>query len=134
MRNRLVEAVAILGVACVVQPAFAAGQGERDALDDLDLGKLLNVEVSTATKTAEGLDEAPAVRSKRAPGFAPVRPSATRARTSRISSGRTVMMLTTPRKASAPYSAEAGPRMISICATDDSGISSTPSQFPEVRR
>jgi hypothetical protein len=34
------------------------------------------------------------------------------------------MMLTTPRNASAPYSAEAGPRMISICAIDSSGISS----------
>jgi len=44
------------------------------------------------------------------------------------------MMLTTPRNASAPYSAEAGPRMISICAIDSSGISSTPSQLPDVVR
>jgi len=35
------------------------GQGE--AVDDLDLVKLLNVEVSSATKTAESLDDAPAV-------------------------------------------------------------------------
>lgn len=34
---------------------------DPDAVEDLDLVKLLNVEVSTATKTAEGLDEAPAV-------------------------------------------------------------------------
>jgi outer membrane receptor for ferrienterochelin and colicins len=34
---------------------------EVDGVEDLDLVKLLNVEVSTATKTAEGLDEAPAV-------------------------------------------------------------------------
>jgi iron complex outermembrane receptor protein len=32
-----------------------------EAVDDLDLVKLLNVEVSTATKTAETLDDAPAV-------------------------------------------------------------------------
>ena len=36
-------------------------EGTGDASDDLDLVKLLNVEVSTATKTAESLDDAPAV-------------------------------------------------------------------------
>lgn len=43
--------------------SFAEGQGARskEAVDDLDLVKLLNVEVSTATKTAESLDDAPAV-------------------------------------------------------------------------
>lgn len=49
-------------------------------------------------------------------------------------SGEAVMMFTTPRNASAPYSAEAGPRMISIWSTDDRGTSSTPSQLPEVVR
>jgi iron complex outermembrane receptor protein len=36
-------------------------QNNEQSADDLDLVKLLNVEVSTATKTAESLDEAPAV-------------------------------------------------------------------------
>jgi len=35
--------------------------GEADSLSDLDLVRLLNVEVSTATKTAETIEEAPAV-------------------------------------------------------------------------
>src|SRR5688572_8795922 len=42
---------------CFVGAARAAGDDE----DELDLVKLLNVEVSTATKTAESADEAPAV-------------------------------------------------------------------------
>lgn len=43
--------------------SFAEGEAARskEAVDDLDLVKLLNVEVSTATKTAESLDDAPAV-------------------------------------------------------------------------
>jgi len=43
--------------------ALAQTDGPRDAevADDLDLVKLLNVEVSTASKTAESVDEAPAV-------------------------------------------------------------------------
>ena len=41
-------------------PALAEEPAEPD-MDDLDLVKLLNVEVSTATKTAESLDDAPAV-------------------------------------------------------------------------
>jgi iron complex outermembrane receptor protein len=43
--------------------AFAsrAQAEETSGVEDLDLVKLLNVEVSTATKTAESLDEAPAV-------------------------------------------------------------------------
>jgi iron complex outermembrane receptor protein len=42
----------------------ASGQGRAEpveSVDDLDLVKLLNVEVSTATKTAESLEEAPSV-------------------------------------------------------------------------
>ena len=34
---------------------------QTEPVDDLDLIKVLNVQVSTATKTAESLDEAPAV-------------------------------------------------------------------------
>ena len=43
--------------------AFAEGEATQtnEGVDDLDLVKLLNVEVSTATKTAENLDDAPAV-------------------------------------------------------------------------
>jgi iron complex outermembrane receptor protein len=37
------------------------GPREAEVADDLDLVKLLNVEVSTASKTAESVDEAPAV-------------------------------------------------------------------------
>jgi outer membrane receptor for ferrienterochelin and colicins len=36
-------------------------RGQEEQLNDLDLVKLLNVEVSTATKTAESLDDAPAI-------------------------------------------------------------------------
>lgn len=39
----------------------AQAQSSQEAVDDLDLMRLLNVQVSTATKTAETLDEAPAV-------------------------------------------------------------------------
>jgi outer membrane receptor for ferrienterochelin and colicins len=46
-----------LGAAVFTLPAVA----QEGSVDDLDLVKLLNVQVSTATKTAENLDEAPAV-------------------------------------------------------------------------
>jgi outer membrane receptor for ferrienterochelin and colicins len=44
-------------------PLLAEGEAGHasESVDDLDLVKLLNVEVSTATKTAENLDDAPAV-------------------------------------------------------------------------
>ena len=42
-------------------PTLAFGEDESKSVDDLDLVKLLNVQVSTATKTAESLDDAPAV-------------------------------------------------------------------------
>ena len=49
----------------LVSSATALAEGDAkqasEAVDDLDLVKLLNVEVSTATKTAETLDDAPAV-------------------------------------------------------------------------
>jgi outer membrane receptor for ferrienterochelin and colicins len=42
-------------------PSRAAAEETAQASDDLDLVRLLNVEVSTATKTSESLSEAPAV-------------------------------------------------------------------------
>ena len=64
MRSALRATVLGFGVLCGVSPAHAqppAAPDAAEAVDDLDLVKLLNVEVSTATKTAESLDEAPAV-------------------------------------------------------------------------
>jgi iron complex outermembrane receptor protein len=52
---------ALLLAAGVLLRAAAAHAQSEDSVDDLDLVKLLNVEVSTATKTAESLEEAPAV-------------------------------------------------------------------------
>ena len=54
-----VLALALSSSASVLADGEAATK--TDAVDDLDLVKLLNVEVSTATKTAETLDDAPAV-------------------------------------------------------------------------
>jgi len=53
-------AAAFLSLGITVLAPWARAQ-ETERVEDLDLVKLLNVEVSTATKTAEGLDEAPAV-------------------------------------------------------------------------
>jgi outer membrane receptor for ferrienterochelin and colicins len=54
-----VLALALSSSGTVLAEGDAAATSE--AVDDLDLVKLLNVEVSTATKTAETLDDAPAV-------------------------------------------------------------------------
>jgi iron complex outermembrane receptor protein len=54
------RATALLAVSAVLLGAPAA-RAEDERLDDLDLVKLLNVEVSTATKTSESLDDAPAI-------------------------------------------------------------------------
>ncbi len=63
-----VVAGALLSVATVhgqqvPEPAEANGDGSNSdgSVDDLDLMKLLNVEVSTASKTAESLEDAPAI-------------------------------------------------------------------------
>lgn len=62
MRSRLlfISAVPCL-LALATSLAWAETTETSQTVDDLDLVKLLNVEVSTATKTSEGLDEAPAV-------------------------------------------------------------------------
>ena len=61
MKPYLKRAVLALGLCLSAAPAQGAEPAQADAVEDLDLVKLLNVEVSTATKTAENLDDAPAV-------------------------------------------------------------------------
>jgi iron complex outermembrane receptor protein len=64
MSRRTVFAMVCAWLVCRPHAAALADpDGPRDAevADDLDLVKLLNVEVSTASKTAESVDEAPAV-------------------------------------------------------------------------
>jgi outer membrane receptor for ferrienterochelin and colicins len=64
VRTRISGAVALLALlftSASARAAGPAGDANGDSVDDLDLVKLLNVEVSTATKTAESLDDAPAV-------------------------------------------------------------------------
>src|SRR5215468_4553509 len=59
---RLFPLVTSFGFAlATTSQVVAAGDAPKESVDDLDLVKLLNVEVSTATKTAETLDDAPAV-------------------------------------------------------------------------
>ncbi len=57
------KCISILALAsCIgMVPRPAAAQEALQAVDGLDLVKLLNVQVSTATKTAESMEEAPAV-------------------------------------------------------------------------
>jgi iron complex outermembrane receptor protein len=52
---------ALLAAGMLLRAGVASAQSAGESVDDLDLVKLLNVEVSTATKTAESQDEAPAV-------------------------------------------------------------------------
>ncbi len=72
MKNRLATSVVVLGLGLLSAPAWGQPRSGKaapattpeeghGAVDDLDLVKLLNVEVSTATKTSESLDDAPAV-------------------------------------------------------------------------
>jgi iron complex outermembrane receptor protein len=51
----------LVALCLATRPLAAAEPEAKGPIEDLDLVKLLNVEVSTATKTAESLDEAPAV-------------------------------------------------------------------------
>jgi outer membrane receptor for ferrienterochelin and colicins len=60
MKPALSALGSLLALLCYGAPVFAEDP-EGAGVEDLDLVKLLNVEVSTATKTAESLDEAPAV-------------------------------------------------------------------------
>ena len=64
MSSRVVIAIVCAWLVCQAAPpalADPARPGDAEVVDDLDLVKLLNVEVSTASKTAESVDEAPAV-------------------------------------------------------------------------
>jgi iron complex outermembrane receptor protein len=49
------------GSALLLFASLAQAQEEAPTADDLDLVRLMNVEVSTASKTAESLDDAPAI-------------------------------------------------------------------------
>ncbi|MBN2196133.1 MAG: TonB-dependent receptor [Polyangiaceae bacterium] len=60
MKPRLPNA-ALLAVGLLATPVRAQEPAESKVVDDLDLVKVLNVEVSTATKTAQSIDEAPAI-------------------------------------------------------------------------
>jgi iron complex outermembrane receptor protein len=64
MLRPALRSAALLAAGVFLCPGGASGQSRAEpveSVDDLDLVKLLNVEVSTATKTAESQDEAPAV-------------------------------------------------------------------------
>src|SRR4051812_19114274 len=61
MRTGFCASIFAFGIAFATATARAESGDAGEAVDDLDLVKLLNVEVSTATKTAESLDDAPAV-------------------------------------------------------------------------
>lgn len=60
MKPRTLSAFATLVMALASPAAWAEEKGDAE-LSDLDLVRLLNVEVSTATKTSESVEEAPAV-------------------------------------------------------------------------
>ena len=50
----------LMSTLLLAYPASVFAQN-NESVDDLDLVKLLNVQVSTATKTSESIDDAPAV-------------------------------------------------------------------------
>jgi len=59
--KRLLSIISVLLFSTVPQAVHAQETDGSDTTDDLDLVKLLNVQVSTATKTSESVDDAPAV-------------------------------------------------------------------------
>lgn len=61
MKSALSALGTLLAILAAQSPAWAADEAAPEGVEDLDLVKLLNVKVSTATKSAESLDEAPAV-------------------------------------------------------------------------
>src|SRR3954454_1781523 len=61
MSRPSLRAAAFIAAGALLRAGAASGQTPAESVDDLDLVKLLNVEVQTATKTAESQDEAPAV-------------------------------------------------------------------------
>jgi iron complex outermembrane receptor protein len=61
MMRRLGSVGLLLAVLASAGRAWAKDPEAAEGVEDLDLVKLLNVQVSTATKTAESIDDAPAV-------------------------------------------------------------------------
>ena len=61
MMQRLTSVGLLVALLVSSGHAFAKDPNAAEGVEDLDLVKLLNVEVSTATKTAESIDDAPAV-------------------------------------------------------------------------
>jgi outer membrane receptor for ferrienterochelin and colicins len=59
--KRFLSIISVLLLAALSRAAQAEDAKESSSGDDLDLVKLLNVQVSTATKTNESIDDAPAV-------------------------------------------------------------------------
>jgi iron complex outermembrane receptor protein len=59
--KRLLSIISVLVLASLPRAASAQEAEGSSSEDDLDLVKLLNVQVSTATKTSESIDDAPAV-------------------------------------------------------------------------
>ena len=59
--KRLLSIISVLLLSALPRALRAQEAEGSDAADDLDLVKLLNVQVSTATKTSESIDDAPAV-------------------------------------------------------------------------
>lgn len=61
MRYGFIATLLVVAAASMTPRVRADEPEPAEGVDDLDLVKLLNVEVSTATKTSESVDEAPAV-------------------------------------------------------------------------
>jgi len=61
MRGASFRPSAVIAAGLLLRAAAAGAETPEESIDDLDLVKLLNVEVSTATKTTESQDEAPSV-------------------------------------------------------------------------
>lgn len=59
--KRLISIISVLLLSTLPRALHAQDADEKSSEDDLDLVKLLNVQVSTATKTSESVDDAPAV-------------------------------------------------------------------------
>jgi hypothetical protein len=109
--------------------AGTEGAGELSGRVRPDRSWLLRL---TATTTSRSFFSNPADTSRSVASLLPARPPASQAVAPLRLLPLRVLMLMTPRKASAPKRAEAGPRTTSIRSTAERGISSGPSQFPPV--